>query len=397
MRWNPFRARVETKAQTDEEILALLDSYVTGPHHVSREQALAVPAVLAAVKLISESVATLDIRVRRRVGDAEVDATEHPAWNLLRRSANDWTSGFELIRDLVADALTIDHGGIAWVNRVNGSPHEIVRYDPGHITFQLDPHGTGEPRYFFDGREIDRREIVHVRTGFKRCPLNMARDSIIASRAMGQYASRLFGNGVQPGGVIELKEDLAPEQIAKIRAAFIATHAGPENAGKPIVLFDGAQWKQSALSSTDAQFLENRKFQNLEIARAFRVPPGMIFEMDRQTWANGEQQGKEYLSYTLEPHLRAVETAFERALFTDEERAEYSVEFDRDDLTRADFVARMTAYSTAISARVVNPNECRVWEGLAPYEGGDEYANPHINPNTGAKAEPANQNRSVAA
>lgn len=55
--------------------------------------------------------------------------------------------------------------------------------------------------------------------------------------------------------------------------------------------------------------------------------------------------------------------------------------FDRDDLTRADLTARATAISSLISAKVINPNEARSWLDLARYEGGDEFSNPHINPN----------------
>lgn len=74
------------------------------------------------------------------------------------------------------------------------------------------------------------------------------------------------------------------------------------------------------MTSTDGQFLENRKFQILEIARAFNIPAPMIGDLERATWSNSEQKGREFLSYTLEPWLRALEGALARALLTDEER-----------------------------------------------------------------------------
>jgi HK97 family phage portal protein len=132
------------------------------------------------------------------------------------------------------------------------------------------------------------------------------------------------------------------------------------------------------LASTDTQFLENRTFQISEIARAFRVPPTMLFELDRATWSNTEQMGREFLVYCLEPWLRSLEGALRRALLTPEERGSYAIRFDRDDLTRADLSTRATVINSLISSRVLNANEGRSWLGLPPRAGGDEFLNPNI-------------------
>lgn len=95
---------------------------------VSQAEALKVPAVANAVQLISEAVASLDVTVKRIEGQDEVDVPDHPLVQLLRSEPNEWTSGFELIRQIVRDALMDDRGGLAWVNRVNGQPVEIIRY-----------------------------------------------------------------------------------------------------------------------------------------------------------------------------------------------------------------------------------------------------------------------------
>lgn len=80
------------------------------------------------------------------------------------------------------------------------------------------------------------------------------------------------------------------------------------------------------------------------------------------------------------PWLRALESAFRRALFTKDERRRFAVRFDRDDFTNVDLTARATAINSLVASRVINPNEGRSWLDLPPYAGGDEYANP----NTGA-------------
>lgn len=161
-------------------------------------------------------------------------------------------------------------------------------------------------------------------------------------------------------------------------AGWKAAFSGKANAGKTAVLYEGAVYKQMALTSVDGQFNESRTFQLLEIARAFRVPPGMLFELTRNTWGNSEQQAKEFIQYTLIPWLRILEAAFNRTLLSEEERGEYRFAFDIDDTSQADLTARATAISTLITARVLNPNEARDWLGMPPRDGGNEFANPAI-------------------
>jgi hypothetical protein len=79
-------------------------------------------------------VATLPAYVARRAGDDYEPAPDHPANALLSDAWNPWTDSYSGMLALVTDALTRDDGGFGWVNRVNGKPAEIIRYQPGMIT-----------------------------------------------------------------------------------------------------------------------------------------------------------------------------------------------------------------------------------------------------------------------
>jgi hypothetical protein len=88
--------------------------------------------------------------------------------------------------------------------------------------------------------------------------------------------------------------------------------------------------------------------------------------------------------------MQPFEASMRRALFAPKERVDWRISFERDDFSSVDLTARATAISSLIASRVINPNEARPWvgTGLAPYEGGDEFANPH----TGANQPGANPN-----
>lgn len=342
----------------------------------SLQEAMRVPAVANSIQIIAEAVASLDVRVMRIEGETEVLVPGHPLLDLLRGEANDWTSGFEFIRQIVADALISDAGGIAWVNRVSGKPQELVRYR-STLSFNVDTE-TGERRYALGNRPISARDVIHLVPPLGRAPLTLAREAIGITIALDRHASRLFSRGARPSGALSFAKGIGEEAVKKMRAAWRETHEGEDTGAKTAILYDGATFTPFTLASTDAQFLENRRFQIEEIARAFNIPSPMIGDLSRATWSNSEQKGREFLSYTLEPWLLGLEGALRRALFSDEERASHVIRFDRDDLTRADLATRATTINSLIASQTINPNEGRSWLGLPPRKGGDEFLNPNI-------------------
>ncbi|MDN2582363.1 phage portal protein [Aquibium sp. ELW1220] len=382
-------------AAPNEELLAALGATIEGTAAVSASVALTVPAVAAAVRVISEAAATLDIKVQRKDGTSWTDDDTHPASNLLRGAANDWLSGYEFIRDLVAEALVRNEGGLAYVNRVDGKPAELLHYRETVIS--VDYADTGEPTYRLSGQPVAMRDVIHLRGPFTKSPLNLAAEAIGVAHLMEKHAAKLFANGARPAGVVSfpVESKIGEDAVAKIKAGWRAAFSGASKGGETAILYQGGTYTPLSFNSVDSQFLELRKLQIDEIARAYRVPPSMIYSMDRVTWSNGEQMGREFLTYCLEPWLKALEAALTRALIEPSDRANFRIWFERDDLTRADLGSRATAYSSLISARVLSPNEARAWESLPPYDGGDAYANPNTGANqAGAAApQPANDNR----
>lgn len=381
--WNRSKKPIEAKSAdltSPEDWLKEAFGISVSGNTITDQDALTVPAVSSAIRLISEAAASLKIEIVAidEEGNEAVDKT-HSLNSLLSGNVNDWTDSFSFIRDLISQALQNDAGGLAWVNRVDGKPAEIIHYTSGNITCEYATTGTREPSYKLANRPVPSSDIIHLKSPFSKSPLSLAKDAIATAKQMERHAGSLFKNGARPGGVIESPNKLGEAGFKAMKAAWRAAHEGPDHTGKTAFLWDGATFKPLAMNSTDAQFLENRKFGIMEVARAFRVPPAMLYELDRATWSNSEQQGREFLVYTLEPWLRALEGALSRALFNDSERGMWSIRFERDDLTRADLGSRATAYSSLIASRVLNPNEARAWEGLPAYAEGSAFVNPNIN------------------
>lgn len=396
MTLNPFRIfRRETKglAYPDPALLALfgIEQSASGIT-MSARAALAVPAVGSAIRVISEAAAGLELVGKRRQGVSLRDAPGLPGLALIGGAANEWTSGFELVRDLVVDALTDDRGGLARVVRDGGGmPREIIRYQSGLWSIEYDQR-TGEPTYRLGNDLQAAGDVIHVRAPFGRSPLSLYREAIAVAMVLEQHASALFSRGARPAGALMFPKGMGEKAVNSSRDAWKAAQGGVGNAGATPVLFDGAEFKPFAFASTDAQFLENRKFQILEVARAFRVPPSMLFELDRATWSNTEQMGVEFLRYCLEPWLKVVEAALTRALVPGSDRdAGACLMFERDDLSSVDLATRATTVNSLRASKTLTQNEGRAWLSLAPVEGGDVFENPNIqtDPAGGNDAPPA--------
>lgn len=377
------KAPVEQKslADPDPDLLATFTGIPAGSHALGLARALTVPAVQSAIALISGSIASFDILVERRAGKEWVRDDEHPVALLLSDQPNDWSSTFELVRDLVATALTHDKGGLALANKIDGRVIEVIRYEPAHYTVEYSGDGRLEPSYRINNRLEPSGNVIHLRGPFSRCPLSLAAEAIGVAKNMETHAGNLFRNGAKVGGIIEFPKGLGEDSLKRMRKAWQDAHGGPDNAGRTAVLWDGATFRQMTLSSVDAEFLATWKHVILEICRAFRIPPQLLYDHDRVTWANGEQAAREWLA-GLEFWMRPLEAAMRRALFSDTDRPNWRIRFDRDDYTNVDLTARATAISSLVSSRVLNPNEGRNWLDLAPYEGGDKFLNPNITVST---------------
>ncbi len=334
--------------------------------------------VHCAVQSISEAIGQLPVHVYKRgADDARERNTDHPASALLHDAANEWTPAAKLREEITRDALLYPHGGFAHIVRVDGKPFELIRIDPEASPVSV-THEDSEPVYKIGNKEIDRQNILHIPSPSLngRGLVHEGREAIGLSITLERHAARLFGNGARPGGVLSLRGTVTPDAITKAKASWQAAHGGSNSGGTAVIPSD-ASWQSLTFTSVDSQFLELRKFAINEIARLFRVPSHMLFELERAAFRNTEQMGNEFLTYSLMSWIKRWEGEIKLKLFTPEERATYFAEFLTDDLARADLAARMEALGKAIAARILNPNEARAMNNMPPYTGGEVFANPN--------------------
>jgi phage portal protein, HK97 family len=178
--------------------------------------------------------------------------------------------------------------------------------------------------------------------------------------------------------VISHPGQLSKEASDRVANSWRETHAGVQNAHKVAILEEGMSFNKVAITNEEAQFLETRRFQVVDICRLYGVPPHRLGELDKATLNNIEQQNQQYLDSALRPTTRSIEQLFDHHLLFDDERSIFECKFDFDDMTRGDQKTRFEAYQIGTLNGWMNRNEVRARENMDPITDGtgDEYRVP---------------------
>lgn len=352
---------------------------------VNEDTALNLSAVYRATALLVGSISTLPLPVYRRVSDEEREKiSDHAVSTLLNRRPNP-LMGAQVFREVMQANLLLWGNAYAEVVRdMAGTPVELWPIHPRYVKPQLAESGDLEYEIRFMGGETFRlpsRNVLHLKNvspdglvGWS--VIRLARESLGLSLAAEQFGAGFFGNGSRPSGVLRTPQRLSEQAVKELRKSWGDLHDGPTNAGRVAVLQGGLEWQATGIPPEDAQFLETRKFQVVEVSRWFGVPPHMIYDLDRATFSNIEHQGLEFLSYSLRYWLVKWERGCEEKLLTENEDDLY-LEHLTDALLRTDIGSRYNAYAVGRNNGWLSINDIRKRENLPTVgEAGDVYLAP---------------------
>ena len=113
------------------------------------------------------------------------------------------------------------------------------------------------------------------------------------------------------------------------------------------------------VNPADAQLLETRQFNVVDICRFFGVSPVKAFDLTKSSYSTVEATELAFLTDTLSPLLEKIELEFERKLYKPSEKDSIDVRFDTSRLLRADKQSLANYYNTLFNIGVITPNEIR--------------------------------------
>jgi HK97 family phage portal protein len=350
------------------------------------------------VNIIAGDLGQVPIRL---VKDEFYDQREHNAWQLLRVRPNALQRNDVFIETLIQWAL-IWGNGVAWTPRRGSRVSDIIPLRPDCLwpeLIQFD--GQQIMLYHYNsptqGREyiFGPDEVIHIQgltgDGIWGYPLwQIAKNTIGQGLAIDKHGNKTFSNGARPSGVLEHPGKLSPDARKNLRDEWERLHSGADNAGRVAVLWEAMKFSPVSMSNVDSEWVEAKKMGKIDAASLLNLPPHKLgYLEDSSVKANLEEQNEVYKQMTLTRWANRMDQEFRRKLLTDAEwkSDRYRFVFDWDAFLTPDIETKMRVGDMGVKAEILNRNEARRMIRMPPYEGGEKFGSPAINPQD--KEEPA--------
>ena len=337
----------------------------------------------AAVRIISESVASLPLFLYRQDGNKRSKFTSSSLYNVLHRQPNPEMDSFIWRECATGHLCTWGYHFSEIVRNGMGDVAELWPLRPdkmtmhrieGELYYKYDLDGT--PKWF----RAD--QILHLRwftfDGLSAYnPVGQVRQALGLSSAAEEFGGNFYKNGASPGAVLEHPGELDEESHDNLKQWIDSQTMGLDRAHRLMILEEGMKWHDIGIAPELAQFLETRKFQVEEIARFYRIPLHMLSSTEKSTsWGTGiESMNIGFVVHTLRPWLIRWEMEILRSLVKPNQKNNVYAEFLIDGMLRGDTKTRFEAYSIGVQNGLLSQDEIRQKENMNPLPDGkgDKY------------------------
>ncbi|WP_375227413.1 phage portal protein [Roseobacter sp. S98] len=280
------------------------------------------PVGFRSVKLIAEAAAALPLVLQ----DSEQRYETHPLMTLVSRP-NPMQGRAELLEALYAQLLLTGNGYVEAVAGEAGPPVElhVLRSDRMSVVPGADgwpvayEYAVGGRKHRFDASGAVQ-PVCHIRSfhpqddhyGFS--PMQAAAMAVDVHNSASRWSKALLDNAARPSGAIvyrgaEGQGTMANDQYERLVAEMESHHQGARNAGRPMLLEGGLDWKPMGFSPSDMEFQKTKEAAAREIALAFGVPPMLLGIQGDATYSNYQEAHRAFYRLTVLPLATRVTAA----------------------------------------------------------------------------------------
>lgn len=280
------------------------------------------PVGFRAVKLIAEAASALPLVLQDQ--DRRFDA--HPVLSLIGRP-NPLQGRAELFEALYGQILLSGDGYLEAVGGLDGVPTElhVLRSERMSLVPGADgwpvayEYAVGARKHRFTGGE-GVSPICHIKAfhpqddhyGFS--PMQAAASSVDVHNAASRWSKALLDNAARPSGAIVYKgadgqASMTSDQYDRLLVEMESHHQGARNAGRPMLLEGGLDWKPMGFSPSDMEFQKTKEAAAREIALAFGVPPMLLGIPGDATYSNYQEANRAFYRLTVLPMAARVSAA----------------------------------------------------------------------------------------
>src|SRR5256885_3175345 len=335
--------------------------------------------VYRAFKLVAENIGGCAFLVEEGAETRD----RHPLLDLIARP-NPRQDGAQFL-EAVATHLLLAGNAYVEAVAVDASPRELHVLRPDRM--KLVPGGDGWPEayeYTVAGRTVRFDQagplpaILHLTLlhplddHYGLAPLEAAAVAVDTHNAAANWNKALLDNAARPCGALVFagrEGAVLPEaQFERLKRELEDQYQGARNAGRPLLLEGGLDWKAMSLSPKDMDFMEAKHTAAREIALAFGVPPQLLGIPGDNTYSNYQEANRVFFRATVLPFANRIGAALSAWLSPAFGNVRLIADADRIDALASD---RAALWSRITAAPFLTLNEKRAVVGYAPLEGGD--------------------------
>lgn len=335
------------------------------------------------VRLVVEAAASAPLRV----SESGAVMADHPLIALLAKP-NPEQSGAELFESFYGFLQTAGNAYLEGV-ALDGILRELYVLRPDRMKARPGKSGWAEAYdYSVGGRSVTFRKpddgslspILHLKLfhptndHYGLSPLEAASASVDLHNAASAWNKSLLDNAARPSGALVYKgpegaENLTGEQFDRLKSELEDAYQGSANAGRPLVLDGGLEWRSMSLSPADMDFIEAKHAAAREIALAFGVPPMLLGIPGDNTYSNYKEANLAFWKQTVLPLVKktaAALTNWVAPVWPDLQVVCHTSEIDALSAERDALWARVSR------ADFLSEDEKRAALGLTPREEGSD-------------------------
>lgn len=376
---NLFNFKKTEKRNTEQREIYVPPMYsdaLTYPQLVNRFGSMNLSAVYRATELISDSIAMLPIEVCNK--DGKVNHLLDVVFDNLKN-----INKYNFIKMLIQSVI-LRGNGFALIERENGIVTNLRFVESGAV--QIHYNNAKNTLWYttnYTNTTILPKDIIHLvknsNDGVNGISvINYATRTLQLSHNTENAISNFYGKGACLAGVLEVDGHLDRAQKLDAKMSFINSFT--QNGDGISVLGDSMHYKPVQINSRDAQMIECREYNVLDIARYFGINPILLGDLSHTSYGTLEAAQQEFLMHTLQPYINMLEEEFTKKLLDDDLRINLKESF----ILKTDKQAQANYYSTLVNNGILSINEARKELGYKDIEGGDKnmIAFTDINQNT---------------
>jgi HK97 family phage portal protein len=337
------------------------------------------------INIIAQGAASVPWQLYQRNNKME-EIKHHPILKLLHRP-NPMLAGAEFFENLYAYRMLSGNAYLLSVGKSKAAPSELHILRPDRV--QIVPSRSGLPAgYCYSISPEDKKfypvdtisgqsQVLHLRNfhplddWYGLSSIEAAAYSIDQHNQAGVWNQSLLQNGARPSGamIVSGGSNLSDEQFDRLKNQVEERYSSAANAGRPLLLEGGLEWREMSLSPKDMDFIESKNSAARDIALAFGVPPQLLGIPGDNTYANMQEARLALWEETILPLLDHMTDALNNWLIP--MFGSYHLSYNKDEISALS-MRRESIWAKLEGASFLTINEKRSAVGLSPIEGGDQ-------------------------